>query len=104
MDDNVKKTLLKKLKVKLRITWDNQKTNEELSDLIDDSEQYMNHLLGAETDYSAPGIMRMLFLNYACYKWNNCEEDFENAYRKDILRAQAICEVKKREEEKNESE
>lgn len=103
MDDNVKETLLKKLKVKLRITWNNQKTNEELSDLIDDAEQYMNHLLGAELDYSAPGIMRTLFLNYASYRWNNCEEDFENAYRKEIIKAQAICEVKSH-EEKNKSE
>lgn len=104
MDDAKKKELIEQLKTKLRITWDNKKTNTELSDLVDDTESYMNHILGTEVDYSVPGIMRRLFLAYASYVWNDCEDEFEDAYKKEILKARAICEVKENEEEARTSE
>lgn len=93
-----KSTLLKLVKRRLKITWENENTEEELTSMIEDADAYMDHLLGAEIDYSAPGIFRKLFLNYSMYSYNHCEDEFEDAYRKDILKCRAIVEVKRFEE------
>lgn len=94
MDDDKKQSLAKELKGRLRITWEDDRTDMEISQIIDDTGSYMNHLLGAEADYTAPGINHMLFIAYAMYLWNNCENEFEAAYLKDINRARAVNEVK----------
>lgn len=93
MEDTQKKQLLSDLKDRLRITWDNTRTDNELKRIINNAEGYMNHLLGAELDYTVPGIMNILYMEYCCYVWNNCLDEFEEAYQKEILKAQAICEV-----------
>ncbi len=95
---NDKELLIEQLKTKLHITWNHSKTNEELALIVDNAENYMNHLLGAEIDYTAPGMGNLLFLAYCSYIWNDCESEFEEAYQKDILRAQAYYEVKSYEE------
>lgn len=82
------------LKQKLKITWNQEKTDNEITVLIQDAEIYMNHLLGAEIDYSAPGMERQLFLNFCMYAWNDCQDEFEGAYIKDINRVRAVYEVK----------
>ena len=46
LDAEKKKKLLNAVKSRLNITWDNEKTETELSDMIDDGEIYLNHLLG----------------------------------------------------------
>lgn len=102
MEDAKKQALLGDLKDTLRITWNNAKTDNELMRIINNAEPYMNHLLGAEVDYTAPGIMNTLFIERCCYAWNGCLDEFEEAYKKDILRARAICEVSEYEEEKDE--
>lgn len=99
MEDAKREELLSDLKDRLRITWDNEKTNRELKRIINNAEAYMNHLLGAELDYTVPGIMNILYMEYCCYVWNNCPNEFEEAYQKDILRAHAICEVDAYEDE-----
>lgn len=94
MDSESKEELKNALKQRLRITWNNEKTEKELIDLIQDAESYLNHLLGAEINYSAPGMERMLFLNLCMYRWNDCQDEFEDAYIKDINRVRAVYEVK----------
>ena len=96
LDSDKKKVLLEAVKGRLSITWENEKTEKNLSDMIDDAEIYLNHLLGAECDYSAPGMFRKLFLNYVMYVYNHCEDEFERAYQMDILKLQAFCSVKSR--------
>lgn len=98
MNDDKKEQLLNQLKRELRITWDKEETNSELNTIITNAEAYMNHLLGAEIDYTVPGIENILFIAYCSYAWNDCEEDFEDAYIKDILRCRAVYEVKAYEE------
>ena len=98
MDEEKKQILIQELKNKLRITWENDRTNAELMQNINDAESYMNHLLGAELDYTAPGISHILFINYCMYIWNGCEHEFEEAYLKDINRARAMYEVMANEE------
>ena len=63
MDSQKRESLLADVKLTLKITWNNANTDKELSSMIDDAEAYMNHLLGAEIDYSAPGMFHKLFLN-----------------------------------------
>lgn len=101
MENAKKQTLLSELKESLRITWKNEKTDSELLRIINNTESYMNHLLGAEVDYTAPGIMNELFIARSCYVWNDYADEFEDAYQKDILRARAICEVNESEESKD---
>lgn len=99
MDSESKDNLRNAVKQKLKITWNQKETENEIDTMLDDAESYLNHLLGAEIDYSAPGMERMLFLNFCMYVWNDCQEEFEDAYLKDIIRCRAKYEVKHYEEE-----
>ena len=54
MTEESNKILVGKLKQKLNITWNDEKTDRKLSDIVSDAEAVMNHKLGAEIDYSAP--------------------------------------------------
>ncbi|MCQ2499740.1 MAG: hypothetical protein MJ117_00165 [Lachnospiraceae bacterium] len=92
--NNLPEGLLDSVKRQLTITWDDEDTNGKLLDMMEDAEQELNHILGAEMDYSAPGMARRLYLNYMLYAWNECLNEFEDAYRKDILRIRHINRVK----------
>mgnify|MGYP004552461081 FL=1 len=59
-----------------------------------DAEVEMNHILVAEGNYFAPGMQRRLYLNYMLYAWNDCLNEFEDAYRKEILRIRHYNRVK----------
>lgn len=96
MDSQKRESLLADVKLTLKITWNNANTDKELSSMIDDTEVYMNHLLGAEIDYSAPGMFHKLFLNYCLYAHSNCSNEFESAYLTDILRCQEYVAVQQR--------
>lgn len=104
MDGEKIKKLISDVKSKLKITWDNEAVKKELADMAADAELYLNHLFGAEIDYSASGMFHRLFLEYCLYERNNCANEFEEAYKKDILRCQAFTMVQQmRGEESNES-
>ena len=44
-------------------------------------------------DYSAPGQARQLFLNLLLYAWNDSQDQFEEAYKSDILTIRHMNEV-----------
>lgn len=96
MDSLKKENMLADVKLALKITWNNSNTDKELSSMIDDTEVYLNHLLGAEIDYSAPGMFHKLFLNCCLYAHSNCSNEFETAYLTDILRCQEYVAVQQR--------
>lgn len=75
------------------ITWEDSDTEARVRDIIEDADPRMNHMLGAEIDYSAPGEERELFINFCLYRWNGVGEQFEAAYRSDILRIRHKYEV-----------
>lgn len=102
MTSGKKEEIKSELKQKLKITWTQEKTEAELASLVDDAEIYLNHLLGAEIDYSAPGMERLLFINFCMYAWNGCQDEFEDAYLKDINRVRAVYGVKAYENQKKE--
>lgn len=85
--------LLRKLKAKLSITWDDIEIEERLRTIIEDAEITLNHKLGTNFDYSQPGQERTLFLNYCMYAWNNCLNEFDENYKKEIYQIRAKYEV-----------
>lgn len=81
------------------VTWSDEDTDAQIRDIISDAEPKMNHMLGAEIDYSVPGDERQLFINFCLYRWNRVDEQFESAYRSDILRIRHRYEVKQANDE-----
>ena len=94
--------ILGEIKQNLNITWDDEDTDKKLKSMLLDGEKELNHILGAEVNYLQPGMEHRLFLNYMIYAWNDCLNEFEDAYRKQIMRIQHIYMV--RQEEQNAKE
>lgn len=84
--DTITKDKLDVVKRHLSITWSDDDTDQKLVDMILDNETELNHVLGAECDYFAPGPERRLFLNRMMYVYNDCLNEFDSAYRADIIR------------------
>lgn len=98
----VNEHLKEKVKNKLSITWDDDNTERRIETMMEDAAIELNHILGAEADYSAPGMERSLYLNYCLYIWNGIKEEFKKAYIRDIYMVRHKNEVKEY-ETKNES-
>lgn len=77
----------------LHITWSDPDTDAKLIDQICDAEAALNHKLGAVIDYTQVGAERMLFLNYLLYAWNDALEQFDAAYRAEVLQIRHKYEV-----------
>lgn len=73
------------VKRSLNVTWTDADTDARIIDMVLDAEVALNHKLGAEPDYSVPGAERRLFLAYLAYAWNQCLDEFDAAYRAEIL-------------------
>ena len=77
----------------LNITWDDDDTDEKVMDEILDAEATMNHKLGAEIDYTQYGQEHRLFLAYLLYLHNDCPNEFDQAYGREILQVRHKYEV-----------
>lgn len=87
--------LLDRVKEKLKVTWQDEVTDRRITEMIEDAKITLNHKLGAEIDYSAPGMERNLFLNYCLYAWNDCVNEFDNNYINEIYQIRNRYKVKK---------
>lgn len=76
---------LARVKRKLNITWDDDATDDKVRDLMVDAEITLNHKLGAEMDYFSPGLARQLYQNLLLYMWSDSQDQFDAAYRSEIL-------------------
>lgn len=94
--------LLDKVKEKLKITWQDESIDKRIEEMVEDAEITLNHKLGAEIDYSAPGMERNLFLNYCLYAWNDCVNEFDNNYMNEIYQIRNKYKVKRYAEKKAE--
>ena len=92
MADSV--TMLYLVKRHLHITWSDDETDQLLLDKMASAELAINYKLGAECDITVPGQVQQLYLNYMTYSWNECLNEFEEAYRAEILRWRHYHEVK----------
>lgn len=98
LDTNKIKDELNAVKRKLNITWADDDTDKKVIDMMLDAEVELNHMLGAEIDYFRPGMERGLYLDYMLYAWNDCRNEFEDTYRKEILRVRHKYMVKAKNE------
>lgn len=95
MDRNkLPQSYVDQVKRHLNITWTDEDTNTKVIDMMLDAEIALNHKLGAEVDYFTPGPERRLYLNYLLYEWNNCLNEFDAAYRAEILQIRHKYEVR----------
>lgn len=93
--------LISIVKRHLKITWNDADTDEEVSELVSDAVETMNHKLGIkddDADYTKPGQERTLFKMYCMYVWNRCVDEFDRAYLNEILQIRKKYEVKYAEE------
>ena len=97
--DNMPDDVIQSVKRHLHITWSDSDTDAKLLDMICDAEAALNHKLGAVIDYTQVGAERRLFLNYLLYAWNDALEQFDTAYRAEIIQIRHKYEVERFAEE-----
>lgn len=78
-------TLLEILLNELYITWEDEETIKKLQRIVLNAIPTMNFKLGGEIDYSEDGMEQNLFINYCVYVYNNCANEFDNAYFNEIM-------------------
>lgn len=91
--DNMPDDVIQSVKRHLHITWSDSDTDAKLLDMICDAEAALNHKLGAVIDYMQVGAERRLFFNYLLYAWNDALEQFDAAYRAEIIQIRHKYEV-----------
>lgn len=99
--DNMPDSVIQSVKRHLHITWSDSDTDARLLDMICDAEAALNHKLGAVIDYMQVGAERRLFLNYLLYAWNDALEQFDAAYRAEIIQIRHKYEVARFAEEED---
>lgn len=85
--------LCKLLKNELNITWDEDESDIRLNRIVDNAKIALNEKLGAEIDYTEDGREQELFLAYCVYIWNNCANEFDDAYLNEIYQIRQKYEV-----------
>ena len=80
--------LIDLVKRHLHITWSDDEREMASAELA------INYKLGAECDITAPGQIQNLYLAYMEYSHNHCLEQFDEAYRAEILQIRHYHEVK----------
>lgn len=88
----------------LNITWSDTDTESKLIDRMCDAEAALNHKLGATIDYFVPGQERELYLAYMLYSWNDCLNEFDEAYRDEIIQIRHKYEVAAAREDRTDEE
>lgn len=79
--------MLQELKRYLNITWEDEDIDAKLNNLISESKQAINGLMGVEVDFEKAEFRELLF-NRIRYAYNNALEYFEDNFSKEILRYQ----------------
>ena len=84
--------LLKQVKRKLNITWEDEDTTERIKEVIESAIPTMINKLGiadASFDFSEAGAESTLFKNYCLYEWNHCANEFDDNYSNEIAQIRA---------------
>lgn len=84
--------LLKQVKRKLNVTWEDVETSERIKDIINSAIPDLKHKLGitaADFDFSVAGTENTLFLAYCLYEWNHCLNEFDENYARLIAQVRA---------------
>lgn len=92
--ENMPLHAIEMVKRHLHITWSDTDTDERLVRKMASAELAINHKLGAACDILSPGQVQELYLNYMLYSWNDALNEFDSAYRAEILQIRHIHAVK----------
>lgn len=76
--------LLRKLKVRLGITWTDENTNEGLSDSLESAIQYLDEIAGVHLDYLTDAQARSLLFDRVRYERSNALDEFEINYFREL--------------------
>lgn len=90
--NDISSKLLKEVKIKCGITWENQNTNDQITSIIQDGLIEFNDRFG-DVDVENPGAIHKLFLAYCKYSYYDQEEDFYVNYAGEILSERMKYEV-----------
>lgn len=83
----VTKEQLEFVKRHLGITFSDVDNDKKIQDMIEDGIIKLEDLIGKSgVEFFKPSLERRLFLAYMSYCYNECAEDFEVAYSRDINR------------------
>lgn len=80
--------LLPAIKTYLRVTWQDEKTDQLILGFIEDGAAYLDDKLGEAGDYESPGYPRTLLKEYVRYARDEALDVFENNYQALILAMQ----------------
>lgn len=80
--------LLPAIKTYLRVTWDDEQTDQLILGFIEDGAAYLDDKLGEAGDYTNPGYPRTLLKEYVRYARDDALDVFENNYQALILAMQ----------------
>lgn len=83
--NNLPQEYVDQVKRYLNITWSDEDTDAKVIDMMLDAEIALNHKIGAEVDYFSPGSDHSLYMSYLRYAYGECPEQFDSAYRAELL-------------------
>ena len=89
--------LLGLVKRELAITWDDIDTDADIEALVSDAIPSLAFKLGireADVNFETAGQERRLFLNYCHYLYDDIGEEFDKAYKSEIIQLRSKYEVK----------
>lgn len=86
--------LLADIEESLDITWDDERTNRKITNMIKSGMAYIDSKYGEPADYMADGFPRTLLFEYVRYMRDNALDVFENNYTSMILAMQTQKAVK----------
>lgn len=83
----ITKDNLEFIKRHLNVTFSDVDNDLKIQEMIEDGIIKLQHILGKDdVDFFKPSQERILFKSYMDYCYNNCEEEFEEAYSSEINR------------------
>lgn len=94
MDD-----MLSDLKLTLDITWEDDDTDDKLTNIIERAEYTMNEYAGEEIDFDSDKTARQLVLDLCRYIWNNVAEEFKTNFGADLTQLRTKYQVKRKKDE-----
>lgn len=92
----VAENLIKQVKRKLNITWEDDETNARVDDIVNSAIPNLIHKLGISDDafdFSIAGAENTLFLAYCLYEWNHAANEFDGNYANEIAQIRAKNDV-----------
>jgi len=93
---------LETLKTELDITWQDEKTDRRLSDILSRAESVLNGYAGAELDFSDESTAEAQLLLDCCrYMWEHAFDDFKKNYADELIMLRANRAVKDHADEEN---